>query len=103
MDLIKFENNVLVLDSETSQKIADFERTIKELTEKEKALKEAILKEMEQKNIIKLDTPEITITYVAENYKETFDTKLFKEQNPDLYDGYVRMTVTKPSLRLKVK
>ena len=103
MDLIKFENNVLVLDKETSQKIAEFEKAIKDMQEKEKALKEAILNEMEAKNIIKIDTPELSITYVAETSKETFDTKLFKADNPDLYDSYVKMSTVKSSLRLKVK
>lgn len=103
MDLIKFENNVLVLDKETSQKIAEFEKAIKDIQEKEKALKEAILNEMQAKNIVKIDTPELSITLVAETYKETFDSKLFKEQNPDLYDSYVKMSTVKASLRLKVK
>lgn len=103
MDLIKFENNGLTLDKEASQKIAEFEKAIKDMQEKEKALKEAILKEMEAKNIIKIDTPELSITYVAETYKESFDSKLFKEHNPDLYDAYVKMSTVKSSLRLKVK
>ncbi len=103
MDLIKFENNVLVLDKETSQKIAEFEKAIKDMQEKEKALKEAILNEMKAKNIIKIDTPELSITYVDETYKESFDSKLFKEQNPDLYDAYVKVSTVKASLRLKVK
>ena len=103
MDLIKFENNVLVLDKETIQKIAEFEKAIKDMQEKEKALKEAILNEMEAKNIIKIDTPELSITYVAETSKETFDTKSFKAENPDLYDSYVKMSTVKSSLRLKVK
>ena len=56
-----------------------------------------------QKNIIKIDTPELSITYVDETYKESFDSKLFREQNPDLYDNYVKMSPVKASLRLKVK
>lgn len=103
MELIKVENGLSILDPETSQNIAEFEKAIKDMQEKEKALKEAILEEMKQKKIIKLDTPEIAITYVDETYKETFDTKLFKEQNPDLYDAFVKISVVKPSLRLKVK
>lgn len=103
MDLIKVENGLSILDAETSQKIADFEKSIKDMQEKEKALKEAILEEMKQKNIIKIDTPELSITYVDETYKESFDSKLFKEQNPDLYDAYVKMSPVKASLRLKVK
>lgn len=103
MDLIKIENNTVLLNPETSKQIASFEKAIKELQEKEKALKESILDEMQKKNIIKVDTEDITITYVAETYKETFDSKLFKEQNPDLYDAFVRISPVKASLRIKVK
>ena len=103
MELIKVENGLSILDTKTSQQIAEFEKAIKDMQEKEKALKEAILTEMQAKGIVKIDTPEIAITYVDETYKETFDSKLFKEQNPDLYDVYVKMSVVKPSLRLKVK
>ena len=103
MDLIKIENNTVLLNSETSKQIASFEKAIKELKEKEEELKKAILKEMEDKNVIKVDTPDIAITYVAETYKETFDSKLFKEQNPDLYDAYVKISPVKASLRIKVK
>ena len=103
MELIKVENGLSILDAETSQKIADFEKSIKDMQEKEKALKEAILEEMKQKNIIKIDTPELSITYVDETYKENFDSKLFREQNPDLYDSYVKMSTVKAGLRLKVK
>lgn len=45
MDLIKFENNVLVLDQKTSQKIANFEKTIKDMKKQEKALKGLHLRE----------------------------------------------------------
>ena len=103
MELIKVENGLSILDAETSQKIADFEKSIKDMQEKEKALKEAILEEMKKKNIIKIDTPELSITYVDETYKENFDSKLFREQNPDLYDSYVKMSTVKAGLRLKVK
>lgn len=103
MDLIKVENGLSILDTETSRKIAEFEKAIKDMQEKEKALKEAILEEMKQKNIIKIDTPELTISYVEETYRETFDKDLFREQNPDLYDNYIKMSNVKPSLRIKVK
>lgn len=103
MELIKVENGLSILDPETSQNIAEFERQIKDIQEKEKALKEAILQEMQDKKIIKIDTPELSITYVDETYKESFDSKLFREQHPDLYDNYVKMSPVKASLRLKVK
>lgn len=103
MELIKVENGVALLNPETSQKIAEFERQVKAIKEQEDQLKETILNEMKAQNIIKLDTPELSISYIAESFREQFDSKRFKEQNQDLYDEYVNMTPVKASIRIKVK
>lgn len=103
MDLVIVENGVAVLNPEASQKIAQFERQIKALKEKEEELKQLIQEAMKQNNILKFDNDEITISYVGETYRETFDSKLFKEHNPDLYDAYVKMSPVKASIRIKVK
>jgi len=103
MSLIKVENGVALLDPITSQKIAEFEKQIKILKELEDEVKESILKEMQEKNLIKVDTEELSINYIQETYRETFDSKLFKEHNPDLYDAYVKISIVKPSIRIKVK
>ena len=102
--LIAVENGLSVLDAEVSKKIADFERQIKALEEQEKALREAVKKEMEEKGIIKLEDAVngLSITYVAPYYKEAFDSKKFRADNPDLYDEYVKMTSVKSSIKVKV-
>ena len=58
---------------------------------------------MEQNNIIKLETDELAITYVAPTDRESFDSKSFKADHQDLYDEYVKMSSVKSSVRLKVK
>ncbi len=103
MELIKIENEIAVLDPQISETIADFERKIKLLKEEEDKLKEAILKEMEENQIIKLDTPDLLISYVASTDRETFDSKTFKEDHQDLYDEYIKMAPVKASIRIKVK
>ena len=103
MELIKIENEIAILEPEVSEKIADFERQIKVIKEQEDNLKQAILEEMEANQIIKLDTPDILISYVASSDRETFDSKTFKADHQDLYDEYVKMTPVKPSIRIKVK
>lgn len=102
-DLIKVENGTALLDSDVSKKIAEFEKTIKEIKTKEDELKKAILSEMESKNLIKVDTEDLTITYVAPTDRETFDSKSFKMDHQDLYDEYVNISSVKASIRLKVK
>lgn len=103
-DLIKIENGISILDIETSKKIADFEWAIKKLKEQEEELKEAIKAEMEAKGILKLEdeTSGMTISYIASTNRETFDSKKFKADNPDLYDEYVRFSPVKSSIRIKL-
>ena len=103
MELIKIENEIAVLDGETSLKIAEFERAIKELKDKEDELKQSILNEMESKNIIKLETDDLMINYIAPSERETLDSKRLREEQPDLYDEYVKFSPVKSSIRLKVK
>ena len=103
MELIKIENETAILDPLVSERIADFERKIKLIKEEEDKLKETILKEMEENQIIKLDTPELLISYVASTDRETFDSKTFRADHQDLYDEYIKMTPVKPSIRIRVK
>lgn len=103
MELIKVENEIGVLDTEVSRKVAEFEKALKEIKEKEEELKQNILIEMEKKNILKLETDSLTVTYIAPAERETFDSKRFREDNPDLYDEYVKFSPVKSSIRIKVK
>lgn len=96
MELIKVENEIGILDTEVSKKVAEFEKAIKEI-------KQNILTEMENKNILKLETDDLTITYIAPAEKETFDSKKFREENSDLYDEYVKFSPVKSFIRVKVK
>lgn len=103
MELIRLENNKALLEPQTASAIAEYEQTMKYLKEKEDALKTAILAEMEAKGIIKIDTPDMTISYIAPTDRETFDSKTFRKEHADLYDEYIKMTPVKSSIRIKVK
>lgn len=103
MSLIKLENEVALLEPEVSSNIAYFETMIKYAKEQEEMLKKTILDEMEAKGILKIDTPELTITYVGATDRETFDSKGFQADYPNLYDEYVLIKGVKPSIRIKIK
>ena len=102
-NLIKTETGVIILNPVVSQQIAEFERQAKAIKEAEDKLKANILAEMEANNIIKLDTDELTITYVAETYRESFDSKALKAEDEATYNKYVKISPVKSSIRLKVK
>jgi hypothetical protein len=103
-ELIKIENGTSILDMDVSNKIAEFERQIKLIKEAEDALKEVIKAEMEARGILKVEdeTNGMTISYVAPTHRETFDSKKFKADNPDMYDVYVKLTPVKSSIRIKI-
>ena len=102
-ELITITDGVALLNAETSAKIAEFERKMKEIKEAEDALKQSILDEMSKKNILKIETEEMTISYLAPSDRETFDSKRFRAEHADLFDEYVKLSPVKASVRLKLK
>jgi hypothetical protein len=102
-DLITITNGIAVLDSDIASRIADFERKLKDIKEAEDKLKQGVLEEMQEKGILKIETEEMTISYIAPTDRETFDSKRFRADHEDLFDEYVRMSPVKASVRIKVK
>ena len=103
MELIRIEDGTPLLDADVSHRIAECESLLKNLKRIKEQLHKDILDEMEEKGIISIDTPELSITYVPEYDREKFETKKFKSDNPDLYDDYVSMISVKSSVRIKAK
>lgn len=69
---------------------------------KQDELKEKIMKMMEDNKQKSIKTQFGSYSYVAATTKQTFDTKLFKDTEPDHYEHYLKETTTKPSLRIKL-
>ena len=103
MEMIQIYKDEVMLTTEATNKIAELERTIAELKKMQDEVKKAIIDEMEQKGVVKLDNDVITITYIAPTDRETVDSKKFKEEQPDMYDEYVKISPVKASVRIKVK
>ena len=101
-ELIVYEGNTALLHPSASALLAEFERQAKVIENKQKELKQKILEEMENKGIVSIKTPELTISYVAPYTKESFDSKTFRKDHPDLYDDYVKISLVKASVRMAV-
>lgn len=101
--LIRVENNTALLSPAVSCKLAEFEMMAKEIKAKQDELKQRILEEMEANGILKIETDDLSITYVAPTSRETFDSKKFRKDNPDLYDEYITISQVKSQIRMKVK
>ena len=101
-ELIVLEGNTALLRPAVAEHLAEFERMAKTIKAKQDELKQKILEEMESKGIVSIKTPELTISYVAPTTRETFDSKAFRKDHPDLYDEYVGISMVRSSIRMKV-
>lgn len=102
-EMIEMRDSVPVLSLEIASDIVKLEKMYKTIETQEKALKKAILEEMEQKGIVKVDTPELTITYIAHTDREHFDKDRFRKEHSLMYDDYVSMRTVNSSVRIKLK
>ena len=94
----------------TLQKVAELESFIQEQTEQLKqkqadmdTLKAYLLQQMTSSGVKKLDGEKVTITYVEPYTKELFDSKRFKEEQPDLAEKYIKQSQVKESIKIKLK
>ena len=100
-DLVKIENGQLA--PATIETIRNFEIQKKAFDEQYNNFKTELLNAMEQNGIVKFESDNLKISYIAETEREDFDKKQFKADMPDLYDEYVKFTKVKPSIRIKVE
>lgn len=102
-ELITVADGVAILNAETAAALYELEKMEKYIDGIKKAMKSKILAEMERKNIIGIDTDDLTIRYVEEHYRENFNKCAMKKEHADLYDQYVSMGTVAASLRIKLK
>lgn len=100
-ELIQFENGHLA--AQTVEYIRATESRMKKEKEDYDEFKRELLKAMEGNGITKIDTDTVTVSYIGATTRETFDSKAFKADMPELYDEYTRFSDVSPSIRIKVK
>lgn len=102
MELITITESTALLDKSVADKIVAFERRVKELKAKEEQLKTVILQEMEKRNIKKLQSDDLQITYIEPGTKETFDSKTLRAELPEIYNAYTKISDTASYIKIKV-
>lgn len=100
-------NEIKIIDGQLPQEltaqIAELEKQAKEIAEKQKQMKEAILQAMKEKEILKIEAPEVTITYVAPTTTEKLDSKALKKELPDIYDTYCQISQRADYIKITIK
>lgn len=103
MELIKVENELVLASDELIAEVLEVKLLEERLKAKKDNLTLSLMEEMQDKGIMKIETDDVVISYIAESERETFDSKKFREDYPDMYDEYVKFTTVKPSVRIKAK
>lgn len=98
----KYEVEVPEAFSNTEQQYRLVTARIDALKIEQDALKEKLMKMMEANKQKSIKTQYGSYSYVAASTKKTFDTKLFKDTEPEHYEYYLKDTTTKPSIRIKL-
>lgn len=102
-NIIERKDSDVALSEEVCEKIVSLEKQAKEIKKQQDSMKKEILDAMQKYGVLKLDNEFLKIAFIPEHDAEKFDSKTFKEENPDIYDSYVKLSKVKPSIRITVK
>lgn len=83
--------------------IRNLEKQKKDLEEQEKIMRQKLLEACEEYGVLGFDNDLMSVTYVPETTRESFDSKSFKEDYPELAPLYTKKSKVKASIRIKVK
>lgn len=83
--------------------IATIQTTIDNLKSMKEAVVEQIKREMERARVMSFDSPNLHITYTAPYTKVTVDSTRLKEEKPEIYEQYSKISQVSSSVRIKVK
>lgn len=104
--IVKTEQAQLALPQETIERLVQYETALKTLKTAYDNLKAQVKEAMENNPeglIKKIENEQMSICYIAPSFSESFDTKRFKEEHPDLYIEYTKEIEKKSSIRITFK
>lgn len=84
------------------EKYIELAKLVNIYTEQQNEVKSKLMEIMDEKKMKNVSTAFGSYCYVPATTKKTFDSKRFKDENPDVYDTYLKESMTKPSMRIKL-
>jgi len=102
-EMIVFENGNAVITKEVLDQIAVIDTQMKFYDTQYKALKEQLKEKMEEAGIVKIEMPDVDITYVGQTQRESLDSKALRAEEPEIYNKFIKKSDVKSSIRIKVK
>lgn len=101
--IIERNGSDVTVSEEVCERIISLEKQAKEIKKQQDSMKNEILDAMQKYGILKFENEFLKIAFIPEHDAEKFDSKAFKEENPDVYDMYAKISKVKPSIRITIK
>lgn len=102
-DMLELNNDKLTLLSNLENEIISLKTVISQLEERKNIVTTVIKEEMIKSGSKKYENDNLIITLVDSKGRETFDSKQFKVDEPELYKKYVKQGTPTSSVRIKIK
>lgn len=102
-ELIKVENNDIVINEEWIEKYKQFKRLQLEMDLKEKEFKQELKEAMEKTGKTNIILNGFSASIRKASTRTTLDSKKIKEELPDIYELYSVTSETPSSITLKVE
>lgn len=99
-ELVKFENNEIIISKDTIEKLRNFYELKAKMDIVEKELKSSLKSVMEEKKIKKFIVDGLCATIKDSSVRTTIDSKRLKEECPDIYEEYSKTTSVASSITL---
>ncbi len=102
-ELVKIENNEIVLDNKFVEKYRNFKKMQLEMELAEKELKTKLKEAMESLGKDKLILDGFSAKIKAGYTTQRFDSTRFKKECPEIYDQYLKESAVSSSITLEVE
>ena len=102
-ELVRIENNEIVLDSTFIEKYRNFKKLQLEMELSEKELKEKLKNALESLGKDKLILDGFSAKIRAGHTTQRFDSTRFKKECPDIYEQYLKESEVASSIILEVE
>lgn len=101
-ELVKIENNEIVVNQDLVEQIVKFEKFKEEMDLKEKEFKQALKDKMEELGIEKFCINGLSAVVRKATTRTSIDSKKLKEELPDIYEEYSKTTDVSSSIVLTI-
>ena len=101
-ELVKVENNEIVISEDFREKLINFEKLKKEIDYQSDLLKSELVELMPKLGKDKILLDGLAISYRKGTTRKSFDSKAFQVDHPEEYDKYIKESEVSPSITIKV-